>query len=66
MKGREFFRQSLAEQPVAAKSGPHQLAEDTHFKVGITLDLYSHVMLGMQEHAVAKVHATLQAAQKRR
>lgn len=35
-----------------------------HSKVGITLDLYSHVMPGMQEDAVAKVDAALKAAQK--
>ena len=32
-----------------------------HSKVGITLDLYSHVMPGMQEDAVAKVDAALQS-----
>jgi integrase len=35
-----------------------------HSKVGITLDLYSHVMPGMQEDAAAKVDAALRAAQK--
>lgn len=35
-----------------------------HSKVGITLDLYSHVLPGMQEDAVAKVDAALRAAQK--
>jgi integrase len=34
-----------------------------HSKVGITLDLYSHVMPGMQEDAAAKVDAALRAAQ---
>jgi integrase len=33
-----------------------------HSKVGITLDLYSHVMPGMQEDAVLKVEAALKAA----
>ena len=33
-----------------------------HSKVGITLDLYSHVMPGMQEDAVAKVDAAFRAA----
>ena len=33
-----------------------------HAKVGITLDLYSHVLPGMQEDAAAKVDAALQAA----
>jgi hypothetical protein len=32
-----------------------------HSKVGITLDLYSHVLPGMQEDAVAKVDAAMQA-----
>lgn len=36
-----------------------------HSKVGITLDLYSHVLPGMQEDAVAKVDAALRAAQSR-
>ena len=35
-----------------------------HSKVGITLDLYSHVMPGMQEDAVAKVDAAFRAAKK--
>ncbi|MGC2077472.1 MAG: site-specific integrase, partial [Xanthobacteraceae bacterium] len=34
-----------------------------HSKVGITLDLYSHVLPNMQEDAVARVDAALQAAQ---
>lgn len=33
-----------------------------HSKVGITLDLYSHVMPGMQEEAAAKVDDALRAA----
>ena len=35
-----------------------------HSKVGITLDLYSHVMPGIQEDAVMRVDAALRAAQK--
>jgi integrase len=35
-----------------------------HSKVGITLDLYSHVLPGMQEDAVAKVDAAFRAAKK--
>ena len=35
-----------------------------HSKIGITLDLYSHVMPGMQEDAVAKLDAALRAAKK--
>jgi integrase len=34
-----------------------------HSRVGITLDLYSHVLPGMQEDAAAKVDAALRAAQ---
>jgi integrase len=37
-----------------------------HSKIGITLDLYSHVMPGMQEDAAARVDAALQAAMKNR
>jgi integrase len=37
-----------------------------HSKVGITLDLYSHVMPGMQEEAVARVDDALRAVQKGR
>jgi integrase len=33
-----------------------------HSKVGITLDLYSHVMSGMQENAAARVDEALRAA----
>jgi integrase len=37
-----------------------------HSKVGITLDLYSHVLPRMQEDAVAKVDAAMQAARNKR
>jgi thioredoxin reductase len=36
-----------------------------HSRVSITLDLYSHVMPGMQEGAADKIDAALKAAQKR-
>jgi integrase len=36
-----------------------------HSKVGITLDLYSHVLPGMQEDAAAKMDAALREAQMR-
>ena len=36
-----------------------------HSKIGITLDLYSHVMPGMQEDAAAKMDAALKAAQRK-
>jgi integrase len=37
-----------------------------HSKIGITLDLYSHVMPGMQEDAAERVDAALQAAINKR
>ena len=37
-----------------------------HSKVGITLDLYSHVLPGMQEDAAARVDEAFQNAVKRR
>jgi len=37
-----------------------------HSKVGITLDLYSHVLPGMQADAAARVDAALRAAQDKR
>ena len=37
-----------------------------HSKVGMTLDLYSHVLPGMQEDAVAKVDAVMQTARNKR
>ena len=37
-----------------------------HSRVGITLDLYSHVLPGMQEDAAARVDEALRAALERR
>ena len=37
-----------------------------HSKVGITLDVYSHVIPGMQEDAVARVDEVLQNALNKR
>jgi hypothetical protein len=37
-----------------------------HSKIGMTLDLYSHVLPNMQEDAVAKVDVALQAALNKR
>jgi integrase len=37
-----------------------------HSRVGITLDLYSHVLPGMQEAAAARVDEAFQIAQKKR
>jgi len=36
-----------------------------HSKIGITLDLYSHVLPGTQDDAVAKVDAAYLAAKRR-
>jgi integrase len=36
-----------------------------HSKIGITLDLYSHVIPGMQEDAVARIDAAIQMVAKR-
>jgi integrase len=33
-----------------------------HSSIGITLDLYSHVLPGMQGHAAAKIDAAIRAA----
>jgi integrase len=35
-----------------------------HSKIGITLDLYSHVLPGMQDDAVAKLDAAMLGARK--
>lgn len=35
-----------------------------HSKIAITLDLYSHVLPGMQEDAVAKIDAVFEAHRK--
>jgi integrase len=35
-----------------------------HSKIGITLDLYSHVLPGMQDDAVAKLDAAMLGALK--
>jgi hypothetical protein len=37
-----------------------------HSKVGITVDLYSHVLPGMQEDAAARVDEAFQIALKKR
>ena len=65
---------SVNRHSVACLTATHLLASGVHPKVaserlghsrvGITLDLYSHVMPGMQEDAVAKVDAAFRAARK--
>ena len=37
-----------------------------HSRVGVMLDLYSHVLPGMQEDAAARVDVAFQIAQKKR
>jgi len=37
-----------------------------HSKIGVALDLYSHVLLGTQEEAAERVDAALRAAINRR
>jgi integrase len=57
------LRHSHATHLLASEVHPKIASERLgHSKVGITLDLYSHVMPGMQEDAVARVDEALQAA----
>jgi integrase len=57
------LRHSHATHLLAAGVHP-KIAQERlgHSSVGITLDTYSHVLPGMQEDAVAKVDAAIQAA----
>ena len=57
------LRHSHATHLLAAGVHP-KIAQERlgHSNVGITLDTYSHVLPGMQEDAVAKVDAAIQAA----
>jgi integrase len=61
------LRHSHATHLLAAGVHP-KIAQERlgHSSVGITLDLYSHVLPGMQQDAVAKVDAALQAALNKR
>jgi integrase len=61
------LRHSHATHLLAAGAHP-KIAQERlgHSSVGITLDLYSHVLPGMQAEAVAKVDAALQAALNKR
>ncbi len=57
------LRHTHATQLLAAGVHPKVASERLgHSTIGITLDLYSHVMPGMQEDAAAKVDGALQAA----
>jgi integrase len=61
------LRHSHATHLLAAGVHPKIASERLgHSKVGITLDLYSHVLPGMQAEAAAAVDEALQAAQQRR
>lgn len=61
------LRHSHATHMLAAGIHPKIASERLgHSKVGITLDLYSHVMPGMQAEAAAAVDGAMQAAQQRR
>ena len=51
------------------KAGVHpKIAQERlgHSSVSVTMDLYSHVLPGMQDEAVARVDAALQDALNRR
>src|SRR5262249_53965896 len=57
------LRHSHATHLLAAGVHPKSAQERLgHSSVGITLDTYSHVLPGMQDDAVAKVDAAIQAA----
>jgi integrase len=61
------LRHSHATHLLAAGVHPKIASERLgHSKIGITLDLYSHVLPGMQAEAAAAVDGALQAAQQRR
>jgi integrase len=61
------LRHSHATHLLAAGVHPKIASERLgHSKIGITLDLYSHVLPGMQAEAAAVVDGALQAAQQRR
>ncbi|MGC2078962.1 MAG: site-specific integrase, partial [Xanthobacteraceae bacterium] len=61
------LRHSHATQLLAEGVHP-KIAQERlgHSSISITLDLYSHVLPGMQAEAVAKVDAKLQAAMNKR
>jgi integrase len=61
------LRHSHATHMLAAGVHPKVASERLgHSRVGITLDLYSHVLPGMQEDAAARVDVAFQIAQKKR
>ena len=61
------LRHAHATHMLAAGIHPKVASERLgHSRVGITLDLYSHVLPGMQEDAAARVDEAFQIAQKKR
>ena len=57
------MRHSHATHMLVANVHPKIVSERLgHSKVGITLDLYSHVLPGMQEGAASQVDAMISAA----
>jgi integrase len=61
------FRHSHATHLLAAGVHPKVASERLgHSKVGITLDLYSHVLPGMQAEAAAAVDTALRTALRKR
>jgi integrase len=61
------LRHSHATHMLAAGVHPKIASERLgHSKVGITLDLYSHVLPGMQEGAASQVDAMMSAALEER
>ena len=61
------LRHSHATHMLAAGVHPKVASERLgHSRVGITLDLYSHVLPGMQEDAVERVDTVFQIAKKKR
>jgi integrase len=59
------LRHSHATQFLAAGVHPKIASERLgHSTIGITLDLYSHVMPGMQANAAEQVDAAIKAAKK--
>jgi integrase len=61
------LRHAHATHMLAAGVHPKVASERLgHSRIGITLDLYSHVLPGMQEDAAARVDEAFQIAQKKR
>ena len=61
------LRHTHATHMLAAGVHPKVASERLgHSRVGVTLDLYSHVLPGMQEDAAARVDVAFQIAQKKR